>query len=79
MPGRSARVWVSRSGSLTGPPLRPGQLEERVGVAEVLAGYAGISLFFLLGCAGRCLINRQHRDEWEQGWRAVEPQWTRQR
>ena len=79
MPGSTARVWVSRSGSLTGPPLRPGQLEERIAVAEVLAACVVISVFSLLGCGGRCLLNRQHRDEWEQEWRAIEPQWTRQR
>ena len=78
-PVSSARVWVSRSGSLTGPPLRPGQLEERIAVVEVLAACAGISMFFLLGYAGRRLINRQRLNEWEQAWRSTEPQWTQQR
>ena len=78
MPG-SARVWVSRTGSLTGPPLRPGQLGERIAVAEMLAASAVISMFFLFGWAGRCLINRQRLDDWEQAWRVIEPQWTRQR
>jgi hypothetical protein len=79
LPVSSARVWVSRSGSLTGPPLRPGQLEERIAVVEVLAACAGISVFFLLGYAGRRLINRQRLSEWEQAWRSTEPQWTQQR
>lgn len=78
MPG-SARVWVSRTGSLTGPPLRPGQLGERIAVAEMLAASVAISMFFLLGWAGRCLINRQRLNDWEQAWRVIEPQWTRQR
>ena len=79
MPGSSARVWVSRTGSLSGSPLRPGQLEERITVAEMLAASAVISVFFLFACGGRCLINRQRLNDWEQAWRVIEPQWTRQR
>ncbi|MDQ6740574.1 MAG: hypothetical protein M3021_09500 [Actinomycetota bacterium] len=66
-------------GSLTGPPLWRGQLEERTALAEMLAASVVISMFFLLGYAGRCLINRQRLNAWEQAWRAIEPQWTRQR
>jgi len=79
MPGSSARVWVSRTGSLTGPPLRPRQLEERIAVAEMLAASVVISMFVLLGCAGRCLMKRQRLNDWEHAWRVTEPQWTRQR
>jgi hypothetical protein len=78
-PGSSARVWVSRTGSLTGSPLRPRQLNERTDVAEILAASVVIPLFFVLGYAGRRLINRQRLGEWEQAWRSIEPQWTRQR
>ena len=55
--------------------LRP----EHEAVAEMLAAAAVISMFFLFGWAGRCLINRQRLNEWEQAWRVIEPQWTRQR
>jgi hypothetical protein len=73
-PGSSARVWMSRSGSLTGPPLRRTQLEERIAEAEVLTAFVLVLMFFLAGCAVRCLLSRRRLAEWDRAWRAAGPQ-----
>jgi hypothetical protein len=77
--GSTVRVWVSRSGSLTGwPPLRRAQLQGRIVIAGVLtAAVLGLALC-LAGIAGRLLFSRRRLANWDKAWRAVGPHWTRQ-
>jgi hypothetical protein len=77
--GSSVRVWVSRSGSLTGrPPLRRAQLQGRIVITGVLtAAVLGLALC-VAGIAGRFLFSRRRLANWDKAWRAVGPHWTRQ-
>src|SRR5271165_920543 len=77
--GSSAEVWVSPSGSLTGQPLRRSQVQWRSALAAVLTVCVLALLLSLAGCAGRHLLGRRRLADWDRAWRAVEPQWTRQR
>jgi hypothetical protein len=76
--GSTTGVWVTRSGSLTGPPVGRSQLQARDATAAVLTPLVlGILLCFA-GHAGRALLAQRRLDAWDRAWRAVEPRWTQQ-
>ena len=73
----SARVWVTRSGSLTGPPLRHSQVQAHIAMAEWLTVLVLGLLLCLGGGAGRVLLARRRLADWNRAWRVAEPGWTR--
>lgn len=73
------RVWVTQSGSLTGPPLRDSQVQAHIAIAEWLTALGLGLLLCLAGAAGRVLLARHRLADWNRAWREVEPRWTRQR
>lgn len=78
-PGSRTRVWVDRSGSLTGPPLRRAQVQGWIVSAKVSA-MAGLALVvWYAGRAGRLQFGRRRLARWEREWQAVGTRWTRQR
>ncbi len=77
--GGSVPVWVSRSGSLTGPPLQTAQVQGQVAIAGVATVYVMGLLVCLAGATGRYLLQRRRLAGWERAWRAVEPQWAQRR
>ena len=77
--GGSTRVWVTRSGSLAGPPLRHSQVQAHIAIAEWLTALVLGLLLCLAGDAGRVLFARRRLADWNRAWREVEPRWTRQR
>lgn len=64
--GSSARVWVSRSGSVTRPPLRRTQLQGWILLAEVLTPCLLAVMLFLAGRAGRFLFGWRHLAYWDR-------------
>jgi hypothetical protein len=74
----SARVWVNRSGSLTGQPLQRAQLQRRIVIAGVLTAVMLGLVLCLVGGAGRYLFSRRRLADWDKAWRVVGPRWTRQ-
>ena len=74
--GSSTRMWVSHSGSVTGEPLRPFQVQGQIAVAGVMTMCGMGLLVYLGGAAGRYLLGRRRLADWDRAWRAVEPQWT---
>jgi hypothetical protein len=77
-PGSSVRIWVNRSGSLTGPPLHDRQLHAQMVMAAVLTATVLGLMVFLTGGAARFLLARRRLAAWDRQWRTVGPQWTRQ-
>jgi hypothetical protein len=78
-PGSRTRVWVDRSGALTGSPLRRSQVQGWIVSAKVSAT-AGLALIvWYAGRAGRLQFGRRRLSHWEREWQAVEAHWTRQR
>ena len=75
----SVRMWVDRSGSLTGPPLRHSQVQAYIAMAEWLTALMLGLLLCLVGVAGRVLLGRRRLADWNKAWREVEPRWTQQR
>ena len=76
--GTRARVWVNRSGSLTGWPLRRAQLQGRITIFGVLTAAVLGLVLGAAGWAGRFLLGRRRLADWGKEWRAVGPRWTRQ-
>ena len=75
----SALVWVTRSGSLTGPPLRHSQVQADISIAEWLTVLV-LGILLCLACGvGRVLLARRRLADWNRAWSEVEPRWTRQR
>jgi hypothetical protein len=77
--GSRVPVWVSRSGSPTGPPLQTAQVQGQVAIAGVATVYVVGLLVCLAGATGRYLLQRRRLAGWERAWRAVEPQWAQRR
>jgi hypothetical protein len=75
--GSRSRVWVTRQGSLTGPPLRPAQLRERISIAGALTACGVGVLLIFVGLAGRYLLHQRRLASWDKAWRAVEPHLTK--
>lgn len=75
----SARVRVTRSGALIGPPLPQSQVEANIAVGEWVTVLVLGFLLWLAGRAGRVLLDRRRLADWTRAWRAAEPDWTRKR
>jgi hypothetical protein len=75
--GRTVLLWVNAAGLSTGPPpsRRLVGASEGTAVVGVVAALGAVLL--CLACAGRWVLDRRRLAEWESGWAAVGPQWTR--
>jgi hypothetical protein len=69
--GSTTRIWVTRSGSPSGPPLQPSQLRGHAEMAGVLAPSVLALMLGLAGGAGRYLLGRHRAAHWDQEWQAV--------
>lgn len=76
---RSVPIWITGTGSLTGPPIRHSQIQARIAIAEAVTVLGLGLLLCLAGGAGRVLLARRRLADWNRAWREVEPQWTRLR
>jgi hypothetical protein len=75
--GRMVRLWVDSAGSPTGFPLHRSAVLADEAIAAVIATVAlGIALL-CLARAGRWVLDRRRLADWQAGWAAVGPQWTR--
>ena len=75
--GRTVPLWVDTAGFPEGPPpARRAVVARQAAAAGIAAVSLGIVLLCLAG-AGRWVLDRRRLAEWETGWAAVGPQWTR--
>ena len=75
---RTVPLWVDSAGSPTGFPLN----HHRLVLADetTAAAVAIMTLGTVLSClawAGRRVLDRRRLADWEAGWAAVAPQWTK--
>jgi hypothetical protein len=77
--GGTVPVWVDAAGRLTGPPLEPLQVRGQAVVAAILAPLVLGEVLLSAGLLAHYLLGRRRLAAWESDWRAVGPQWTRQR
>jgi hypothetical protein len=75
--GRTVPLWVDTAGSpIVPPPGRQAAPARQAAAAVIVVFILGIALL-CLACAGRWVLDRRRLAEWEAGWAAVGPQWTR--
>lgn len=75
--GRMVPLWVDQAGSPTGPPPSSGTVPARQAAAAVVAVVTLGSALLCLASTGRWVLDRRRLADWEEGWAAVGPQWTR--
>ena len=75
--GRTVRLWVDSAGSPTGIPLNHRLVLAQEATAAVIATVALGIVLLCLAWAGRWVLDRRRLADWQAGWAAVGPQWTR--
>jgi hypothetical protein len=75
--GRTVRLWVDSAGSQTGFPLNPRLVLADETFAAAIATVALGVVLLCLAWAGRWVLDRRRLADWEAGWAAVGPRWTR--
>lgn len=74
--GTTVKIWVTRDGQITDPPLLDSQISGQVALAEVGA-VSGLAVVLLLaGLFARRSIDRRRMTAWDAEWRATGPRWT---
>lgn len=74
--GTTVRIWVTRDGQLTDPPLLDSQVSGQVALAEV-GGGAGLAVVLAFaGVLTRRTFDRRRMAAWDAEWRATGPRWT---
>ena len=74
--GAKVRVWTTRDGQPTSPPLTGSQVANLTGLAG-FAGVVGLAVALTLaGALARWLLNRRRLAGWDADWQATEPRWT---
>ena len=77
--GATVRVWVDVAGRLTGPPVQPRRVQDRVELAPLLAFITVGVVVLCIGQLAFGALDRRRLAAWEADWRATEPQWTARR
>jgi hypothetical protein len=75
--GRTVRLWVDAAGSPTGIPLKRDAVLSYEAIAAVVATVALGIVLLCLARTRRWALDRRRLADWEAGWAAVGPQWTR--
>lgn len=75
--GTTVRVWVTRDGRLTAPPVQDSQVSGEAGFAAVLGVVALAVALTLVGALVRRALDKRRMAFWESAWLATGPRWTR--
>jgi hypothetical protein len=75
--GATVRVWVTRDGTQTEPPLLDSQVSEQAILAEAGAVTALAITLTVTGVLGRRLLDKRRMAAWDAEWRTAEPSWTK--
>jgi hypothetical protein len=77
--GHSTRIWVDRTGRLTGPPLSRDQMTGRVQLAAGVA-VGGLAVVLIMAAwLVRGGIDRRRMAAWDADWLANGPRWSPRR
>ena len=77
--GHSTRIWVDRTGRLTGPPLSRDQVTGRVQLAVGVAVGGLAVLLIVAAWLVRGGIDRRRMAAWDADWLANGPRWSPRR
>jgi hypothetical protein len=74
--GQHVRIWETRTGQLTHPPLTSGDIRDRV-VSAVIATVAALAvLLAIVAGVVRVIAGRRRLAGWARAWAAVAPHWS---
>jgi hypothetical protein len=73
--GTTVRIWTSRSGEQTGPPLGPSQIAHQGALAGVLAVGGLAVLVIVSALVIRRILDCRRMAGWDAEWSATGPQW----
>jgi hypothetical protein len=74
--GTTVRVWTTRDGQLTDPPLQDSQVAEEADSAEIAAVTALAIALTVTGLLTRRALDKRRMAAWDADWSATEPRWT---
>ena len=77
--GHSTRIWVDRTGRLTGPPLSRDQVAGRAQLAVGVAVGGLAVLLMMAAWLARRGIDRRRMAAWDADWMANGPRWSPRR
>jgi hypothetical protein len=77
--GTAMRVWTTRDGQLTNPPLQDSQVAEQADLGEIAGVLALAIVLAVTGLLARRALDKRRMTAWETDWRTTEPRWTTRR
>jgi hypothetical protein len=77
--GHSTRIWVDRTGRLTGPPLSRDQMAGRTQLAAGVAVGGLAVVLIATACLVRRGLDRRRMAAWDADWLANGPRWSPRR
>ncbi|MFI1837380.1 Rv1733c family protein [Streptomyces olivaceoviridis] len=74
--GSAVRVWVGADGTITDPPLSPGEIRSRAMGSAIIAAL-GVHATAAAAHAAACrVIQRRNLAAWDTAWARTAPRWT---
>nr|WP_244218138.1 hypothetical protein [Streptomyces corchorusii] len=74
--GSAVRVWVGADGTITDPPLSPGEVRSRAMGSAIIAAL-GVHATAAAAHAAACrVIQRRNLAAWDTAWARTAPRWT---
>ena len=74
--GAKVRVWTTRGGQLTSPPMSESQVASMAQLGE-LAGAAAVAvLLAAIGALARSSLDKRRMAAWDADWQSTGPRWT---
>lgn len=74
--GTTVRVWATRDGQLTDPPLQDSQVAEQTDLAGIAGVLALAIALTITGLLARQALDKRRMAAWDADWRATGPRWT---
>jgi hypothetical protein len=74
--GRTVRVWTTRDGQLTSPPITESHMASAADFGA-MGGAATVAVLVVLAAVVACRsLERRRMAAWEADWKSTEPRWT---
>jgi hypothetical protein len=74
--GATTKVWTTRDGLLTDPPLTDWQVASQERLAEMLSVVVLAIVLAITGALARWALDKRRMAAWDADWRATGPRWT---
>jgi hypothetical protein len=74
--GATVRVWTTRDGQLTSPPITESQVASAADLGAMGGAATVVVLVVLVGVLARRSLDKRRMAAWEADWESTEPRWT---